>query len=145
MLERRFLLDRGFSEVDFGVSELLGQHGVGTLPITRTIVPVDGLNDLIPHRQGHFDLAIEDEAKLFLGINVCWVARGNPQSRPLFIERNDGVFPGHALGHQIDDIVRNHHAIQIDERHAIDLRHHLHHPLGIGVAQPQHLLVQHLA
>ena len=74
----RLLLDGGFGEVDRGVGELL-EHRVGTLAVGEAVVAVDRLHDLLAGCDRHLDLAIEDEAKLLLGVHVGRVAGGDPQ------------------------------------------------------------------
>ena len=140
----RRLLDRGFGEVDRRVGEFL-QHRIGALAVARAVVAVDRLDDLLARGQGQLHLAVQDEAELFLRVDIRGIARGDTERRALLGERKDRVFTGHALRQQAHDGGVDLERGQIDELDAEGLGEGLHHLVARGIAEPHDLVVELLA
>ena len=102
------LLDGRLGEVDRGVGELL-EHRVGALAVAEAVVAVDRLHDLLAGGQGHLDVAVEDEPQLLLGVDVGRVAGGDAERAARLREREDRVLAGHALGQELDHLLRHRH------------------------------------
>ena len=138
------LLDCRLGEVDGGVGELL-EHRVGALAVGEAVVAVDRLDDLLADSERHLDLAIQDKPQLLLRVHVGGIAGGNAERAARLREREDGVFAGHALRKELHDLLGHGDFGEVDELEAVGLGQHLHHLCGVGVPEPDHLVVDLLA
>src|SRR4029453_10146005 len=85
--------------------------------------------------EGDFDAAIHDKTALFDGVDVVRVADDDLQCVLILREREDDVFAGNRLGHELDHRLRNGYFGQIDIVAAVLLGNGPHHVFARRIAE----------
>lgn len=108
-------------------------------------MPVDRFQDALARGQRDVDLAIENKPQFLERIEIQRITDDHLQHTVFLGHRQDGVFPGHALGHELHDRGRDDDLVQIDEVQAVLLGDRPHDLVGRGVTEDDQLIGDLLA
>ena len=124
----------GFGQVDLRIGEFR-DHRVDGLGFGLSIMPVDGLDDLLASGKDRRDFLVQDEIQLLHGVVIGRIAQDDLERAVFLAERNDHVFAGHRFGNELDDGRGNRHVGEIDKLQAVILGHRSHDVVLGGVTE----------